>query len=178
MGKAILDFLKQSEKLLTENKDVQLKLKISIEIEIENNPENREYIFDSLLQLRKDTKELQGTMVTNTNEIEQLIISNKITIEYILKIVCDYLGVPIEMLQSDTRKLEIVQARQIAMYFSKNLTKLSLATIGSQIGDKDHATVLHACRRIEGFLDVGAKEINGNIKMQTIIDEIGKKIKL
>ncbi|CAG0911392.1 unnamed protein product, partial [Cyprideis torosa] len=48
-------------------------------------------------------------------------------------------------LQSKTRKRHIVQARQLAMYFAKRMTKASLASIGSQIGSRDHATVLHAC---------------------------------
>jgi len=46
-----------------------------------------------------------------------------------------------------------VQARQVAMYFSKNLTKSSLATIGSQIGGKDHATVLHACKTVNNLVE-------------------------
>jgi chromosomal replication initiator protein len=39
------------------------------------------------------------------------------------------------------------------MYFSKNLTKYSLASIGSQIGNKDHATVLHACKTVNNLKD-------------------------
>ncbi|MFA6713490.1 MAG: helix-turn-helix domain-containing protein, partial [Bacteroidales bacterium] len=54
---------------------------------------------------------------------------------------------------SKTRKREIVQARQIAMYLSRNLTKTSLASIGSQIGGKDHATVLHAYNTVCDLID-------------------------
>ena len=56
-------------------------------------------------------------------------------------------------LQSKTRKRHIVQARQLAMYFAKRYTKASLASIGSQIGKRDHATVLHACRTVENLAD-------------------------
>ena len=38
------------------------------------------------------------------------------------------------------------------MYFSKKLTKSSLANIGSQIGDRDHATVLHACKTVDNLI--------------------------
>jgi chromosomal replication initiator protein len=57
------------------------------------------------------------------------------------------------------------------MYFSKNLTKSSLATIGSQIGDKDHATVLHACKTVNNLL-----ETDKRFKVQ--IDEIEKRLKI
>lgn len=53
----------------------------------------------------------------------------------------------------NTRKREVVQARQIAMFFCKTLTKSSLATIGANIGNKDHATVLHACKTVHNLID-------------------------
>lgn len=74
--------------------------------------------------------------------------AREISIDYIQKIVCDYFDLPIEKLKSTTRKREVVQARQIAMYFSKKMTKSSLASIGAHCGGKDHATVLHACRTV------------------------------
>jgi chromosomal replication initiator protein len=60
---------------------------------------------------------------------------HEITIDYIQKIICDYFNMPLDALQSKTRKREIVQARQIAMYFSKSLTKstaIAIASSGSQ----------------------------------------------
>ena len=54
---------------------------------------------------------------------------------------------------SKTRKREVVQARQIAMYFSKKMTKSSLANIGMHCGGKDHATVLHACRTVNNLAE-------------------------
>ncbi len=56
-------------------------------------------------------------------------------------------------MKSKTRKREIVQARQLAMYFSKQLTKSSLAHIGKHCGNKDHATVLHACKTVNNLSD-------------------------
>ena len=171
--KSSLDFLKKVEEVSSEKSEIKSKLKISIEIEIENNSENREFIFNSLLTLRTDCCEVKGTMITQTNEVRE----KEITIDYIQKVVCTYFSVPVEMLQSSTRKREIVQARQIAMYFSKNLTKSSLATIGSQIGDKDHATVLHAIKTINNFLEINEFDSNGKQKMRDIIDEIEMKLK-
>jgi chromosomal replication initiator protein len=85
-------------------------------------------------------------------------------------VVCNYFDVPVDSLQSKTRKREIVQARQVAKYFSKTLTKSSLATIGSQIGGKDHATVLHACKTVNNLV-----ETDKQFKNQ--IEEIEKKLK-
>ncbi len=77
----------------------------------------------------------------------------EITIDYIQKAVSDYFDIPIEKMKSKSRKRETVQARQLAMYFSKQHTKSSLAIIGNKCGNKDHATVLHACKTIKNLID-------------------------
>ena len=79
--------------------------------------------------------------------------AREVSIEYIQKVVCDYFDLPIELMKSKTRKREVVQARQIAMYFSKKMTKSSLANIGMHCGGKDHATVLHACRTVNNLAE-------------------------
>ena len=62
---------------------------------------------------------------------------HEISIDYIQKVVCDYFELALEILKSKTRKREVVQARQLAMYFSKNMTKSSLSAIGAHCGGKD-----------------------------------------
>jgi chromosomal replication initiator protein len=79
--------------------------------------------------------------------------AREVSIDYIQKVVCDYFDLPIELLKSKTRKREIVQARQIAMFFAKKMTKSSLANIGLHCGGKDHATVLHACRTVNNLAE-------------------------
>jgi len=105
--------------------------------------------------------------------IDKLIKSTKreISIDYIQKVVCNYFNIPLDQIQSKTRKREIVQARQVAMFFSKSMTKSSLATIGAQIGGKDHATVLHACKTVNNLI-----ETDKRFRLQ--IDEIEKKLKI
>ncbi|MEY2671522.1 MAG: hypothetical protein RLZZ577_1838, partial [Bacteroidota bacterium] len=78
-------------------------------------------------------------------------VKREISIDYIQKIVSDYFQLDLETLQSKTRKRHVVQARQLAMFFAKKFTKASLANIGSQIGDRDHATVLHACKTVDNL---------------------------
>lgn len=75
------------------------------------------------------------------------------SVQEIRDIVCDFYGVSLESLLSETRKREIVQARQVAMYFAKLKTKDSLTTIGTTIGKRNHATVLHACKTVQDLID-------------------------
>ncbi|MCF8298303.1 MAG: chromosomal replication initiator protein DnaA [Saprospiraceae bacterium] len=97
--------------------------------------------------------------------------SREISIDYIQKIVSDYFNLPLELIISKTRKREIVQARQIAMYFSKKMTKSSLATIGLHCGNKDHATVLHACRTVNNLMETDKQ-------FKNYVDELEKKMKM
>ena len=97
--------------------------------------------------------------------------AREVSIDYIQKVVCDYFDLPMELLKSKTRKREVVQARQIAMYFSKKMTKSSLANIGMHCGGKDHATVLHACKTVNNLIDTD-KRFRG------YIDDLNKKISL
>jgi chromosomal replication initiator protein len=103
----------------------------------------------SMLNKREITLDLTAKLITKLVKNSR----RELSIEYISKVVCDYFNMPVESIQTKTRKREIVQARQITMYFSKNLTKYSLATIGAQIGNKDHATVLHACKTVNNLKD-------------------------
>jgi chromosomal replication initiator protein len=97
--------------------------------------------------------------------------TREISIDYIQKVVCDYFNIPVDMINSKTRKREIVQARQLAMFFSKRMTKFSLASIGLHCGNKDHATVLHACRTVNNLIDTDKQ-------FKTYVDELEKKIRL
>jgi chromosomal replication initiator protein len=89
--------------------------------------------------------------------------AREVSIDYIQKVVCDYFDLPIELLKSKTRKREVVQARQIAMYFAKKMTKSSLASIGAHCGGKDHATVLHACRTVNNLQETD-KQFRGYLE--------------
>mgnify|MGYP001206165122 FL=1 len=97
--------------------------------------------------------------------------TREVSIDYIQKIVCDYFDLSIDSFKSKTRKRNIVQARQLAMYFSKQLTKSSLANIGAQCGGKDHATVLHACKTVNNLAETDKT-------FRTYIEEIEKKFNL
>lgn len=62
--------------------------------------------------------------------------------------VCNYYKLSVNEIQTKSRKRDVVQARQIAMYLARKYTKSSLTVIGEQIGNRDHATVLHAVKTV------------------------------
>ena len=106
-------------------------------------------IAQSTLNKREVTIELAQQVV------EKFVKNTKreVSIDYIQKVVSDYFEMDVATLQSKTRKRHIVQARQLAMFFAKKFTKASLASIGSQIGKRDHATVLHACKTVDNLAE-------------------------
>jgi chromosomal replication initiator protein len=86
-----------------------------------------------------------------------------VTVSSIQETVCNYYGLEPRMLQSNSRKREVVQARQIAMFLSRKYTKVSLSSIGEQIGNRDHATVLYACKAIQNLVEVD-KEVQRSVE--------------
>ena len=89
------------------------------------------------------------------------IIENKpITIDKIITKVCEHYKMDESVLHSKSRKREVVQVRQVAMFLAKKHTEISAAKIGQYIGKRDHATVLHACKMMKDLLavDKGTQE--------------------
>lgn len=98
-------------------------------------------------------------------------ITHKVnTVEKIRDVVCEYFSLTVDAISTKSRKREVVQARQIAMYLSKQLTKNSLSSIGNTIGQRDHATVLHACKIVNDLMDCDKN-------FRTSVREIEEKLK-
>jgi len=150
---------------------------------------NREVVEYVAHSIDTNVRELEGALISllaqaslNRKEIDldlakQILknfvknVSKEISIEYIQKLVCDYFGISIDMVKSKTRKREIVQARQISMYFAKDLTKSSLKTIGMHFGGRDHSTVIHACQTVNDLMETDKK-------FKLDVDELSKRIKI
>ncbi len=77
-----------------------------------------------------------------------------ISIDNIIEKVCSHFAVDCSIIHSKSRKREIVQARQVAMFLAKKHTDSSSSKIGKLIGNKDHATVLHACKIVKDQYEV------------------------
>jgi chromosomal replication initiator protein len=97
--------------------------------------------------------------------------TREISIDFIQKLVCDFFSIPIDLVKSKTRKREVVQARQISMYFAKEMTKASLKNIGSHFGNRDHSTVIHACQTVNDLMETD-KRFKGDV------EELTKRIKI
>lgn len=118
-----------------------------------------------------NSKEITFDLAKRT--VKEIATDRKIniTIDDISKTVCQYLNIAENKIREKTRKKEIVLARQLAMYFSKELTKSSLKTIGLHFGGRDHSTVIHSCSSIEQMR-------NKDNSMKELIDSIRNKIEL
>jgi chromosomal replication initiator protein len=139
--------------------------------------------------IKSNVRELEGAIISliaqssfNKREVtidlaKQVVekfvknVKREISIDYIQKTVSDYFQLDLETLQSKTRKRHVVQARQLAMFFAKKFTKASLANIGSQIGDRDHATVLHACKTVDNLVATDKQ-------FKKFVEDINKKLSL
>jgi len=91
-------------------------------------------------------------------DFELIAIAKENNVGGIKGIVCEYYGIAEEQINSKTRKREVVQARQIVMYFLNLCTRMSLEQIGMmfKVGHHvfDHATVLSAVRTVRGLNQV------------------------
>ena len=80
--------------------------------------------------------------------------TKSITIDTIIETVCQHFEIDTSVIHTKSRKREVVQVRQIAMYLAKKHTDSSSSKIGQLIGGKDHATVLHACKIVKELCEV------------------------
>ena len=74
--------------------------------------------------------------------------NKSVTVDEIINAVCTHYGLEIKAIHTKSRKRDVVVARQVAMYLAKQYTDFSMAKIGTLIGGRDHATVLHACKTV------------------------------
>jgi chromosomal replication initiator protein len=139
----------------------------------ENVVENRDLegvIISLLAHSMLTNKEIDLDLAQNVVSKIVNITPKTISVEGIRNVVCDYFNLSVESVMSKERKHELVQARQIAMYLSKQYTKQSLSNIGLNIGKRDHATVLHACKVISDQIEIDKS-------FRLTIKEIEEKIK-
>lgn len=151
---------------------------------IEFMPEVIEYICK---YVDNNVRELEGTMISllaqatfNKKDLTVDLVRDilgktvrrqveDLTVDKIQQVVCQHFNIEPELLQAKTRKREVVQARYLAMYFCKTYTKASLSFIGNQIGKKDHATVLYACKVVNDMLETDRK-------FKSEVEELQKKL--
>lgn len=106
-----------------------------------------------LAQSSLNRKEIDVELAKNLLQSFVSKVTKEISIDTVQKVVCDFIGVKIDDLVAQSRKRTIVQARQLAMYFAKELTNQSLKTIGLHFGGRDHSTVIHSLQTVNNLMD-------------------------
>jgi len=168
--------------------DYETRLSILKNIMYRDGVEVSEEILEYVaMKIKNNIRELEGAIISliaqssfNKKEItldlaktvvEKFIknIKKEITIDQIQSVVSKYFQMDVQTLNSKTRRRNVVQARQLAMFFAKKYTTHSLQNIGSQIGKRDHATVLHACKTVGNLAETDKQ-------FRKFVDDINKKL--
>ncbi|HUG85660.1 MAG TPA: chromosomal replication initiator protein DnaA [Euzebya sp.] len=93
-----------------------------------------------------------GLAETALKDVFPESIGGEITADIIKDETATYFGFSVDELCSSTRTRALVNARQIAMYLTRELTELSLPKIGEAYGGRDHSTVIHANKKIQALI--------------------------
>lgn len=121
-----------------------------------------ENITDSIRELEgaliKVTAYANLTQQPLTVDLAALVLSDLITqtakqpvtAEHIINLTAEMFGFDVDQITGGSRRRPLVDARQVAMYVTRNMTDLSFPDIGKEFGNRDHTTVMHACRKVEG----------------------------
>ncbi|MDR0995243.1 MAG: chromosomal replication initiator protein DnaA, partial [Tannerella sp.] len=123
-----------------------------------------ENVTDNVRTLEGVVVSLMANSVINNAEIDMAMAKRvigqavrlekkQLSVQSIQETVCNYFNLAVADIQANSRKREIVQARQITMYLSRKYTDCSLSHIGKIVGKKDHATVIHACDTIKDQME-------------------------
>ncbi len=104
----------------------------------------------SIIEGRNIDMDLCRQGVENSIAVKE---EEKLSVESIEQQVCDYYHIDKELIHSRSKKQEVAQARQIAMYLAKKHTDCSLAHIGNVLGKRNHATVIYACKAVEDWME-------------------------
>ncbi len=139
---------------------------------VDTNVRELEGVLISLIahsSLNKREIDLELAKQTMKNIVHD--IETEVGVDYIQKTVAEYYHLKQHDLKAKTRKKEIVIARQVAMYFSKEYTNHSLKSIGYHFGGRDHSTVIHAVQAVNDSIDV-------NTHFRETIADLKNKLKI
>lgn len=160
------------KKLEAEGIDIASNVLEYLAYSIDTNIRELEGVLISLIaQASLNQKEINLELAKQTLKSIVQDIQCEVGIDFIQKFVAENFSVSVDAMKDKTRKREIVVARQVAMYFAKQYTNLSLKSIGYHFGNRDHSTVIHALTSVSDLMDTDRKF---NATMQ----ELTKKLKM
>jgi chromosomal replication initiator protein len=96
--------------------------------------------------------------------------SKTVTVDRIQRIIATHYDLRVSDLTGPRRPKNIAEARQVAMYLTRTLTKLPLVQIGDEFGGRDHGTVIHACKVVSNL-------ITGSNDFKRTLDSLAGKIR-
>ena len=152
-------------------KHIDIEIIKYIATNIKSNIRELEGAFNKVIAFSKLNK-AELTLSLAEEAIKDMIYPDKpkeITPSLIINVVADHFGVSIEDIVSKKRNKEIALPRQVYMYLCRELTDVSLDSIGSNVGGRDHSTVMHGVDKIK-------EDINNNEELRNKISIIRKKI--
>lgn len=93
------------------------------------------------------------------------------TTEVILQTVANFYNIKVADLKGQRRLKQLVRPRHVAMHLVRKYTELSFPDIGRLFGNRDHATVQHACKKIKAEL---ARDADLRNAIQTLERSLGR----
>jgi len=157
------------KKAQTENLNVPAEVIDFIAEKISSNIRQLEGALTKLVAFSTfNKKELSVSLAQNILKDIIPLENKKISIDQIQKTITDYYTIKVNSLLSKKRNKDIVFARQVAIYLSRELTDLSLSSIGEAFGRRDHTTIIHSYTKIKNKIkkDKGFKNIIDNLTLE------------
>lgn len=105
-------------------------------------------------KLRGETLDIADVKQILGDEVGVQAERRRPQLKEIIEVVASHYSLSPDDLISRGRQKTISNARQVAMYFGRDMTSLSYASIGRRFGGRDHSTVIHACKKVQDQIDV------------------------
>lgn len=159
-------------KMQADGIDIPTEVAEYLAYSVDTNLRDMEGVLNSLIfhaTLLKKEIDLDLAKEVLKNIIKE--IQSDVSVDFIQKTVSEYFKVNLDAMKGKVKKREIVIPRQVAMYFCKRYTQLTLALIGENFGGRDHSTVIHALESVEDMM-----KTDSNFKAS--VEELGKKLKM
>lgn len=114
-------------------------------------------LHDAALSVELAAQSLANIYGGNSAFIRPPVSRTMLTAKTVLDGICRYYNVDVERMQSKQRDREIVWPRQVAMYLMREETDSSLLQIGTELGGRDHTTIMHGCEKVRAEISRDAR---------------------
>lgn len=114
--------------------------------------------------------ETESALATLLHDVIDADPSKTVTVDRVQRVVATHYDLRVSDLTGPRRPKNIAEARQVAMYLVRTLTRLPLVQIGDEFGGRDHGTVIHACKVVNNL-------INGSNDFKRTLDSLAGKIR-